>query len=727
MPPRQNRRRTPGINEFDDDELDELDSLGSQARKMRLFKDLAGRWYWIALGGILGVLAGAYYLSKAPKRYAATSSLLLKQQVSSVMNSNEREDLELKTPEALNTAVSQLRGLDLLEKVAANPEIRKMENLIPPSVDWKPAWMGKSEVAETSAKVPPPAQLAEMISKWLTVNVQKATRLIDIKVEHVDPEVAVAIADAIANTYVEGISMARSSGRESNASVLLKESEETRIRLQASEGALASYTRALEMHRVLEAKEQEVQALRHRYLPKHPKMAAANAQLATDQARFLEEFDRTRKSRADATFWETANVALRDDESSVEQVASARHLLLSRIGVLQSEIESQKSVFNAMLTKIQESGVNLQAEEVPAEINSLARLPNQASSPVPLKIYVAGAMGGLMLGFAVAFVLVRLDGQFHSVAQLEEETGYPALAAIAEMTPKALSDAGNGKSGPGAVEEAYEFSPAQKGWHPSLVFRPGFSTSVFAEMFRVLRASVSLLGDERKRKTTLFTSALPGEGKTMISANFALAAASQGKRTILIDLDLRKPAIHKVFGFAREHEGRGITEYLSNHRSFEQSVITDSGHPLLDIMLGGKRAPNPGELLDNARLQEILEYATKHYDVVVLDSAPLLAVPDTRIIAPLVDNICLVARAEYVPKGALSRTLEILESAGTPPSGLVLNGFREKKRLLGYNYTYGYRSRGYGYGYGQGTYGVYGNEDEDDAPKPGKKNRVRVR
>jgi succinoglycan biosynthesis transport protein ExoP len=726
MPPRTNRRRASAFNEFDDDELEELDLSGSQARKMRLFKDLAGRWYWIALGAILGILAGAYYLSKAPKRYAATSKLLLKQQVSNVMNSNEREDLELKTPEALNTAVSQLRSIDLLEKVAAKPEIRELENLVPPPVNWKPAWMGKTDVVVTdTTKVPDPARLAGLMSKWLTVNVEKGTRLVQINVEHVEPKVAVAIADAIAHTYVEGISDARSSGSMSKASVLLRESEESRTRLQASEGALASYTRALEMHRILEAKEKEVQALRHRYLPKHPKMAAADSQLAADQSRFLEEFDRTRRSKADEAFWETANATLPSGGSDIEAVAAARHLLLSRIGVLQSEIESQKSVFNTMLTKIEESGVNLQAEEFPAEIENLARLPNQAASPVPLKIYVAGAMGGLMLGLAVAFVLVRLDGQFHSVAQLEEESGYPALAAIAEMTPKALSDAGNGKSGPGASEDAYDFSAAQKGWHPSLVFRPGFSTSVFAEMFRVLRASVSLLGDEKKRKVTLFTSALPGEGKTMISANFALAAASQGKRTILIDLDLRKPALHKIFGFAREHEERGITEYLSNHRSFEQSVITDSGHPMLDIMLGGKRAPNPGELLDSARLQEILDYATNHYDVVVLDSAPLLAVPDTRIIAPLVDNICLVARAEYVPKGALSRTLEILESAGTPPSGLVLNGFREKKRLLGYNYTYGYRSRGYGYGYGQGTYGVYGNDD-DDAPKAGKKNRVRL-
>jgi Mrp family chromosome partitioning ATPase len=125
-------------------------------------------------------------------------------------------------------------------------------------------------------------------------------------------------------------------------------------------------------------------------------------------------------------------------------------------------------------------------------------------------------------------------------------------------------------------------------------------------------------------------------------------------------------------------------------------------------------------LLNVARLKELLAEASARYDLVVLDSAPLLAVPDTRVIAPLVDNFCLVVRAEYVPKGAVMRALELLASADSMPSGLVFNSFKETRRMIGQNYSYGaYRPSKYGnasrYGYGSyGSYGAYGADDSED-------------
>ena len=112
----------------------------------------------------------------------------------------------------------------------------------------------------------------------------------------------------------------------------------------------------------------------------------------------------------------------------------------------------------------------------------------------------------------------------------------------------------------------------------------------------------------------------------------------------------------------------------------------------------------------------MLAQACKEYDVVVLDTAPLLAVPDTRIIAPFAHNLCLVTRAEYTPKGAIQRTLQILSEDGSILCGLIFNGFVEKRRLMGENYSYGYYKtsrygRSYRYGYGKG-YGAYGSEPE---------------
>jgi capsular exopolysaccharide synthesis family protein len=245
-------------------------------------------------------------------------------------------------------------------------------------------------------------------------------------------------------------------------------------------------------------------------------------------------------------------------------------------------------------------------------------------------------------------------------------------------------------------------------------------------MFRILRASISLLGDESKRKVTLFSSALPGEGKSLISGNFALAAAGQGRKTLLIDLDLRKPSIHKVFGLVRSKQGPGITEWLAGQVPFEDAIVRDVGCENLHVIFSGKRAPNPGELLNVSRLKQLFTEACSHYDLVVVDSAPLLAVPDTRVIAPLVDNFCLVVRATYVPKGAVTRTLELLASAESMPSGLVFNGFKETRRMIGQNYSYGnYRISRYGspYQYGYGTYGAYGDDESDEEAEISKRKR----
>ena len=235
-------------------------------------------------------------------------------------------------------------------------------------------------------------------------------------------------------------------------------------------------------------------------------------------------------------------------------------------------------------------------------------------------------------------------------------------------------------------------------------------------MYRVMRASITLLGDEMKRKITLFTSSLPGEGKTLTSTNFAVAAAGQGRKTLLIDMDLRKPSVHKFFGLPRVQVNGGLTECLANLASFEEVILRETGQPNLHLILAGKTAPNPGELLETGRLHELLEQACREYDVVVLDTAPILAVPDTRIIAPLAHNLCLVARAEHSPKGAVRRTLQILAEDGTHISGLIFNGFVERRRLMGENYSYGYYKtsrygRAYRYGYG-GAYGAYGSDPE---------------
>ncbi len=719
MPPSPTPRR-PVIDLDESDEQDLPDAgmsrQAGQEKMKRLLNDLIGRWYWIALGLILGFLGANYYLIKTPKQYTATASLLIKQQVASVMARDQTEEIDLRSIEAMNTVAERIRRLDLLERVASRQDVRELPGLVPLDIDWMPDWLrnklGKSAATDSAKQAPPPAALGGMISGWLQVSIRRGTRLLDLAITHPVPEVSKALADAIAREYLAEIANARTAGRSNSIDLLEKESKQARTSLQAARSALSSYARTLEVHKSLDTKENEVAMLERRYLAKHPKMIAVTAELKQLQDQFLREFDIARQSASDKAYWEVAGKELPDHAAHPDEyLRIARQQLLARIGVLESETQSSTLVFNNMLTRIKETSVNQESEESSAEVSNLARVPGGPSAPVPNKVLVTGSMGGFACGLLLALLLIRIDNKYHTVSQIASATGVNVLAAIAEIRLHHLDVAEQQyrKRNPDDKDDFHKL------WNKRLVFRRGTSSTSYAEMYRVLRASISLLGDETRRKITLFTSALPGEGKTLTSANFALAAAGQGRKTLLIDLDLRKPSTHKLFGLAREQPQGGITECLANLAPFEQVICRETGQANLHLILSGKRAPNPGELLETGHLKEVLAQACREYDVVVLDTAPILAVPDTRMVAPLAHNVCLVAQAEYVPKGAITRAIEILDEDGTHLSGIVFNGFREKRRLMGENYSYGYyKTSRYGraYRYGYGAYGAYGSDEK---------------
>ena len=716
MPPSTRpRREAAPIDDFDDDyEMTPVTIRPhAQSKVKQILLDFARRWHWIVLGCIIGLVCASFYLSKTPKLYSTSARLLIKTQNKTVMNGQVNEGFDMGTQEGLNTVAERVRRLDLLTRVGSRQDVRDLPGLVPPQIDWTPDWLREklhrpAVIASERASVPPPLALGGMISSWLNVSIVRGTRLLDISVTHPVPEVAKAVSDAIAREYLAEVTGEITEGLGSTMDLLDKEVRESKAKLQAANSAFSSYSRALEVQKALEAKENEVALLRQKYRDLHPKMITGNAELKNLQDNFIREFDLARQSSADRDYWETASKELPDKAVDRDgYLAAARQKISARIGLLQSEITNETALYTGMMTKMGQSSVEQQAREAPAQISNLAPVPGAASAPIPQSIMIQGGAFGIMGGLLIAFLFIRLDNKFHNVTQLAGETGTNILAAISDIKPQYLVEAEKQfrKTNPDA-----QIASANPNWDSRLVFRPGTSATSYAEMFRVLRASVSLLGEEKKRRVTLFTSALPGEGKSSVSANFALAAAAQGRKTLLIDLDLRKPSLHKFFGVAREREEGGITECLANLAAFEDVIIRDTGRENFHLIVSGKRAPNPGELLETGRLAAILDRAWRDYDLIVLDTAPILPVPDTRIVAALAQNICLVVRAEYTPRGAVRRVLEIMDDDGTNLSGIVFNGFKERRRLMGENYSYGHFNYGGKYG---SIYGSYG-EDVDE-------------
>jgi len=225
--------------------------------------------------------------------------------------------------------------------------------------------------------------------------------------------------------------------------------------------------------------------------------------------------------------------------------------------------------------------------------------------------------------------------------------------------------------------------------------------STGAEVFRSLRATLSLLGKESDRRTYLFTSSLPGEGKTFNSANYAASLAQQGLRTLLIDLDLRRPMVETFF-LGASSRLPGVSDYFLGRNKLEELWQQHPDIAKLCWIPAGSSVPNPAELLTQSDFSQLLKEGLTHFDRVIVDTAPVLPVSDTLLLADKVQTVVLVVQSCKTSRKAVARSLQLLKNANAPIAGLVLN-MLPNRLINGYYYSY---YQGYGYGH----YGHYGKK-----------------
>ena len=240
------------------------------------------------------------------------------------------------------------------------------------------------------------------------------------------------------------------------------------------------------------------------------------------------------------------------------------------------------------------------------------------------------------------------------------------------------------------------------------------------EIFRSMRTNIQFLMSENQ-KVILFTSSTSGEGKTFNAANLAVSFALLGKKVILMGLDIRKPALGRLFEITDRQNG--ITTLLTKDVVTKEDLraqIRPSGvNANLDLLLAGPTPPNPTELLARDSMRQIMEILREQYDYVILDSAPVGLVTDTLQIGRYADVSCIVCRADYTPKSSFGLINGLAQEKKLTNMCVVLNGVDMSKKKYGYYYgygkygkygRYGYGQYGYGrYGYGKYGYGNYGN------------------
>lgn len=212
--------------------------------------------------------------------------------------------------------------------------------------------------------------------------------------------------------------------------------------------------------------------------------------------------------------------------------------------------------------------------------------------------------------------------------------------------------------------------------------------AIASEAFRSLRTNLQFSSVDQQLKTILFTSPGPGDGKSTVVSNLAVAWAQSGQRVVLVGCDLRKPVLHRIFPMSNTP---GLTGYLTGQASLEEIIVPSREVSSLDLIPSGPVPPSPADLLQSRAMIDAIAELRERYDLVLFDGAPAVAVTDAVVIANQVDGTVLVVRANEVPRDVALHAKQVLEQANARILGVVLNGVNPKGQS-DYHYYYYYNA-----------------------------------
>ncbi|WP_448208389.1 GumC family protein [Azospirillum sp. sgz302134] len=393
------------------------------------------------------------------------------------------------------------------------------------------------------------------------------------------------------------------------------------------------------------ALQRQADDLTDRYGARHPMVQANTAALQGLRRKIDAEIGKIQKLRENELVIAQSRVALLKDRlSGLEQESGRRNLAQLRMQELEIEVGAKQRLYEAFLRRRHEVSQQLDIQQPDAQIIAPAMTPIKPSFPRKALFLSCSLLISMILGACTVVAVELLSRGFKTIEDIEQTLHAPMLGMVPRLGRMARL---RGRP------EAYPLL------HPH---------SLYSEAIRNLRTSLRVLATSPGPNNLLFASALPNEGKTAIALSFARMAARAGQRTIFIDCDLRRPRLHKSVGY----DGPGLTDFLEHGVPPEDIIHTD-GTSGLNLITAGSGTSRPAELLERPALRELLALLGCTYDLIVLDSPPVLSVADTRLLAQLADETVYVVEWDRTSRKEARLGFNMLRQANARIAGVVLS------------------------------------------------------
>ncbi len=619
-----------------------------------------GRWA-LAIATLIGVLLGGLWtIYGAVPQYRATAVVVLEAEQEPVIDISSVLPGMTGDTSAVNTEVEVLRSRSLMAKVATtlgletDPEFNPA--LHPPgflSDVWRRALLAlKLPLPDWVLKQPNSANsVVRQLQKHVAIVNIPDSLVFEIIVDTADPAKSVRIANSLAELYILGQIEMKFEATKQAKSWLSSRVSNLKSDLEKAESHAKAFATQSEL-----ISEEALLMLSRRLKETRTRIAEIHG-LKTALLKTKSQRDRDELARI------TARLAvLESGEAELAERINRQSADLVTLEQLEREVEASRLIYEYFLNRLKETSVQQGVQKADSRILSNAVLPDHPASPqLKLILALAGAVG-LMFGAALVLGKEARQNTFRTAEQLENATGHAVLGQIPRIKSRRRSGIIN-----------------------YLAKNPN---SAAAEAVRNLRTSILLNDPGNPPKVILSTSSLSGEGKTTHSLALAQNIAAMGKNVLLVEGDIRKRVFKEYF---RARGQPGMTAVLAGEIPFSDAIMR---HATLgfDVLIGGETTANAADLFSSQEFEQFLSRARQRYDFVVIDTPPVLAVPDARVIGQLVDAIIYSVKWDETRRQQLTKGLRTLETVGLSITGLVLGQIDPKgARRYGYDESLGFR------------------------------------